>query len=252
MENQKPTSFSSELEVIKNALFVSNGKTEAARKKVPYHVVLLLSITLGWSGLDRFYLGKIGTGILKTITLGGLGIWWMIDVFLILFNKQTDVLGQEFEGADDKDATVLAYLTLGGLFHYFYLGMNKLGCIRAGLLILFFFTIFLDFPTIGVLLYLIHVIWTLFDLYLVLSGRLSQDINGVPVKRSSEKYQSIALLFSVFAGVWGLDRFYLGHRLQGLLKLFTFGGLLLWYLLDIVLIILNTLKDVDGNSLIQE
>ena len=44
---------------------------------------LLLSIFLGQFGIDRFYLGKVGTGILKLITAGGGGIWWLIDIILI-------------------------------------------------------------------------------------------------------------------------------------------------------------------------
>jgi TM2 domain-containing membrane protein YozV len=46
-------------------------------------VALLLSIFLGSLGIDRFYMGYIGTGILKLITFGGFGIWWLIDLILI-------------------------------------------------------------------------------------------------------------------------------------------------------------------------
>jgi len=42
-----------------------------------------MSVVFGWIGVDRFIMGKIGTGILKLITLGGLGIWWLIDLILI-------------------------------------------------------------------------------------------------------------------------------------------------------------------------
>ena len=43
----------------------------------------LLSLFLGVLGIDRFYLGYIGTGILKLVTFGGLGIWYLIDLILI-------------------------------------------------------------------------------------------------------------------------------------------------------------------------
>ncbi|MEK9908318.1 MAG: TM2 domain-containing protein [Aquiluna sp.] len=56
-------------------------------------IALLLSIFVGTLGVDSFYLGKIGTGILKLITIGGFGIWSIIDLILIAIKKLDDKEG---------------------------------------------------------------------------------------------------------------------------------------------------------------
>lgn len=54
-----------------------------AKKKVNWLLVLLMSIFFGSLGVDRFIMGHVGLGILKLITLGGCGVWWLIDVILV-------------------------------------------------------------------------------------------------------------------------------------------------------------------------
>ena len=54
---------------------------------------LLLCIFLGWLGVHRFYVGKIGTGILSLLTFGGLGIWSLIDFVRIAVGSFKDSQG---------------------------------------------------------------------------------------------------------------------------------------------------------------
>jgi len=56
-------------------------------------VCLLLCFFVGWLGIHRFYVGKIGTGVLMLITAGGFGIWVLIDLIMIIIGKFTDASG---------------------------------------------------------------------------------------------------------------------------------------------------------------
>ena len=52
-------------------------------------IAILLSFLLGYLGVDRFYLGYYGMGVLKLLTLGGVGIWWLIDFIFIYTGNLT-------------------------------------------------------------------------------------------------------------------------------------------------------------------
>lgn len=77
----------------------------------------------------------------------------------------------------------------------------------------------------------------------------SYAAHQIPGLFSSKSYVT-ALLLSFFFGVFGVDRFYLGHAGVGLAKLFTLGGLGIWALIDFILIASKNVKDSQGLPLI--
>ena len=54
---------------------------------------LILCILLGSFGVHRFYVGKVGTGIVMILTLGGLGFWVLIDLIMIAVGNFKDSNG---------------------------------------------------------------------------------------------------------------------------------------------------------------
>ena len=48
---------------------------------------LLYSILLGFFGVDRFCLGHTGTAVGKLLTIGGVGIWWFVDIILLVIGE---------------------------------------------------------------------------------------------------------------------------------------------------------------------
>jgi len=129
----------------------------------------LLSWFLGFLGIDRFYLGYTGLGIVKLVTLGGCGIWALIDLFLIVLKKLPDAQGR--------------------------------------------------------------------------------PLKFIPPVQPGDKDWSVALLLSMFLGILGIDRFYLGYTGLGILKLVTGGGCGIWSLVDAILIAINKLPDSLGRPL---
>ncbi len=56
-------------------------------------VSLALAAVLGWAGAHRFYVGKVGTGLLMFLTMGGLGVWWTYDLILVAAGAFRDFRG---------------------------------------------------------------------------------------------------------------------------------------------------------------
>ena len=67
--------------------------TKALKSEKGFLPTLLLAIFLGGLGIHRFFVGKIGTGILQLLTLGGLGIWALIDIIIIAVGSFKDKNG---------------------------------------------------------------------------------------------------------------------------------------------------------------
>lgn len=72
--------------VINNNINTSPSST--ATKKVNWVLTLVMSVAFGTLGVDRFIMGHVGLGILKLITFGGCGIWWIVDIILIATKYQ--------------------------------------------------------------------------------------------------------------------------------------------------------------------
>ena len=126
------------------------------KRKVHWLSTLFLSVFFGWIGVDRFLMGKTGTGLLKLISFGGLGAWWFIDIIMIASRY-------EYE----------------------------------------------------------NIQWVM----------------GKPDKRAAKKVHWIlVLIMSIFFGELGVDRFLMGKTGTGILKLVSFGGLGIWWVIDLVLI----------------
>ena len=138
------------------------------RSDKQWSITFILFIFFGYLGVHRFYVGKIGTGILMLLTVGGFGIWALIDGILLITG---------------------------------------------------------DF----------------------------KDSNGIPVYREpivgGDKSWVVAVFLCWLLGVYGIHRFYVGKIGTGILMLFTLGGFGIWTLVDLIVILMGSFRDSNGQLL---
>ncbi len=62
---------------------MAEEKKEGQESEKSRLYALLINIFFGWAGGHRYYVNKIGTGLLMLFTAGGFGMWWFIDLIMI-------------------------------------------------------------------------------------------------------------------------------------------------------------------------
>ena len=75
----------------KEKLLDSSTKTNS----IDWLALFLLTFFVGVLGVHRFYVGKIGSGVLMLITIGGLGVWFLVDLLLVVTGQFTNKDGQK-------------------------------------------------------------------------------------------------------------------------------------------------------------
>lgn len=77
-----------------SATQTANRRADPTVSKASRGIALLLAIVLGIFGAHRFYVGRVGTALAMLVTLGGLGIWWIVDIVMVATGQLKDMDGK--------------------------------------------------------------------------------------------------------------------------------------------------------------
>jgi uncharacterized protein (TIGR02145 family) len=231
-----------------NLISLQHEDVEGPKSDISWSTTFLLSVFLGPFGVNRFYTGRIDLGLMKLFTLGGCGVWAIIDTILTAMGKTKDYEGKFVVSCGNervatnkresgKNGMLLLFLAwFSGNFgaDRFYNGKIELAIIKL--------------CTLGGC-----GIWALIDFVMLVLGKYrDKDGNIISVVHEdirgpkSDISWSTTFLLSVFLGIFGVNRFYTGRIDLGLLKLCTLGGCGIWAMIDAILTALGKAKDGEG------
>jgi TM2 domain-containing membrane protein YozV/two-component sensor histidine kinase len=77
-----------------SATQMADRRRDPSVSKSSRGIALLLAIVLGILGAHRFYVGRVGTGLAMLFTLGGLGVWWIVDIVMVATGQLKDMDGK--------------------------------------------------------------------------------------------------------------------------------------------------------------
>ncbi|KAL0244389.1 hypothetical protein GEMRC1_008473 [Eukaryota sp. GEM-RC1] len=87
-----------------------------------YPSLLFLSALGGIFGADRFYLNQYGIAVLKLLSVGGLGFWWLVDIIIVINGQMCPNANCVWESVFDCSGSLLCFTSLfdfGKLVHGF-------------------------------------------------------------------------------------------------------------------------------------
>lgn len=211
---------------------------------IPNLFFMAALVALAMNGLKQKLAAYISGGIAAALALVS-----MILVFTHYPDFATVLVGVlEF-----VIPTVVLALTLFGVIKN--RAFSAIGFLAPGSILFMFFTIvaladYCAFFAVGLVtaapLWLLAVVAvTPFErLSLASEPEKEARVQNAPPTKS----KLTAILFAIFFGGLGVDRFYLGYTLLGVIKLLTMGGFGIWTIVDLILICTGSLRPADGSD----
>jgi len=122
--------------------------------KLSWYLTYAMSLFFGWLGVDRFMMRQIFTGLLKLVTFGGLGIWYLVDVILIATKHQFKNIEWDHDGNMSYGFALAVSILFGSM------GADRfmMGQVGWGLLKLFSMFLILLLLPVGLIWWLVDVI----------------------------------------------------------------------------------------------